>query len=61
MEESKRRSTAKNHSATHLMNSALRAVLGDHVSQAGSHVDDERLRFDFTHKKALSLEETPSH
>ena len=55
--DNKRAEIAKHHSATHLLQAGLKAVLGEHIAQAGSYNDDKRLRFDFTHPQALTKKE----
>ena len=57
VDEENRMSTCKNHSATHILQKSLRMVLGSHVEQAGSLVNKDRLRFDFSHFAALDKEE----
>jgi alanyl-tRNA synthetase len=57
VDATRRTDTCKNHSATHLLQKALREVLGTHVEQNGSYVDGERLRFDFSHFAAMTPDE----
>lgn len=57
VDKEKRINTEKNHTATHILQKALKTVLGDHVAQKGSYVDPYRLRFDFVHFKAMTPDE----
>lgn len=57
IDEQRRLMIRKHHSSAHLLQSALKEVLGSHISQAGSYVDDSKTRFDFTHYKKISEEE----
>ena len=53
----RRNRVCKNHTATHMLQAALKEIVGSHIHQAGSYVDNERLRFDFTHFQGLTIEE----
>lgn len=57
IDQTKRRATEANHTATHLLQAGLRAVLGEHITQRGSSLDSDRLRFDFSHPTSISQED----
>jgi alanyl-tRNA synthetase len=57
IDNEKRNKIIANHTATHLLQAALKEVVGNHINQAGSYVDDNRLRFDFTHFEKISNEQ----
>ncbi|SCK04387.1 Alanine--tRNA ligase [uncultured Clostridium sp.] len=57
VDKTRRGSVCKNHTATHMLQAALKEIVGSHIHQAGSYVDNERLRFDFTHFQGLTSEE----
>ncbi|MBU5225654.1 alanine--tRNA ligase [Clostridium senegalense] len=57
VDEERRNKICKNHTATHMLHETLKEILGDHVNQSGSYVDDSRLRFDFTHFSAMTADE----
>ena len=57
VDEDRRNAIMRNHSSAHLLQAALKKVLGNHVEQAGSYVSDKVVRFDFTHHQAMSKEE----
>ena len=57
VDEKRREAIMRNHSSAHMLQAALKKVLGDHVEQSGSYVDGERVRFDFTHNKGMTKEE----
>lgn len=57
VDNERRNNICKNHTATHILHKALKKILGEHVNQAGSYVDEEKLRFDFTHFSSLTEDE----